>query len=213
MRSRRGEMRRFVITVLVVGFVALGLQTNVCHAVLYPFEIFTSNGAYADGSAVNIYMDVYNGDGIAKFAFYNESSASCSITRVFFDDGTLLGIDDIENGPGVLFEQVTTGPGDLPAGENLIPPFAADREFNIGAEPPPYWNGINSPDEWLIVTFELNGSLEDVLNELGNGILRVGIHIQGFSDGSSESAVNVPEPATICLLGLGGLALLRKRKV
>ncbi|MHC4571235.1 MAG: PEP-CTERM sorting domain-containing protein [Planctomycetota bacterium] len=31
-------------------------------------------------------------------------------------------------------------------------------------------------------------------------------------DGSSESAVNVPEPATICLLGLGALVLSRRRR-
>ncbi|MFH1371643.1 MAG: PEP-CTERM sorting domain-containing protein, partial [Planctomycetota bacterium] len=56
------------------------------------------------------------------------------------------------------------------------------------------------------------GTLEDVIDELNNGTLRVGIHIIGLPDGSSESAILVPEPATMCLLGLGALGLLKKRR-
>jgi hypothetical protein len=64
--------------------------------------------------------------------------------------------------------------------------------------------------------------LADVLAELTTGdlypTLRVGVHVQSFDTpfGTSESFVNlsypVPEPMTICLFGLGSLALLRKRK-
>ena len=50
------------------------------------------------------------------------------------------------------------------------------------------------------------------MGELNSGMLRVGIHIQGFDDDSSESAVAVPEPTTLVLLGLGGLVLLKKHR-
>ena len=63
---------------------------------------------------------------------------------------------------------------------------------------------------------------KDLLDELTSGdphpTLRVGLHVQSFDTpfGTSESFVNfsepIPEPMTICLVGLGSLALLRKRK-
>ncbi|MFH1371671.1 MAG: PEP-CTERM sorting domain-containing protein, partial [Planctomycetota bacterium] len=56
------------------------------------------------------------------------------------------------------------------------------------------------------------GTLEDVIDELNNGTLRVGIHIIGLPDGSSESAILVPEPATLFLLATGAAIALRKRK-
>ncbi|MHC4126371.1 MAG: PEP-CTERM sorting domain-containing protein [Planctomycetota bacterium] len=39
------------------------------------------------------------------------------------------------------------------------------------------------------------------------------MHLIAFADDSSEGAVTTPEPATLCILGLGGLVLIRKRKV
>lgn len=196
-----------------VGVMVGVLLPSLCGAAIYPFTIFTNNGNYYDDPGIDIYMDVWNGDDVAKFTFYNDSTVQSSVTGIYFDDGVLIGATlGIINGSGTLFAE--DGPANLPGG-NLIG-FNADREFNIGPEPSPPANGINNigVGEWVTVEFNLlGGSLQDVLNELNDGTLRVGVHIQNFADGSSESAVNeIPEPATVLMFGLGGLALLKKRK-
>lgn len=185
---------------------------------MFPFKIFTNNGQYNDNPSDIFKVDVTDNQGTVNFKFYNESTFQCSIANIYFDDGSLLGIANIINGPGTEFSRESVSPPNLPGGELLNPPFVANREFSSrGANPAPQ-RGVNSipAGEWVQITFNLiNGrTLQDVLNELESGELRIGLHIISFPDGSSESAINTPapEPATIGLLCLGSLVLLRKRK-
>lgn len=184
---------------------------------IYPFEIFTDNGSFADSADLNLYVEVSDaGENRADFTFYNDSLIESCIARICFDDGTLLGIADITSSPGVSFS-LSAKPQTLPGGNLLEPPFVTTVEFSIDSDPPGSKNGINpsDPAEWLRITFDLknNGLFQDVLDELNNGILRIGTHIIDLPDGSSESAINhTPEPATITLLGLGSLVLFRKRE-
>jgi hypothetical protein len=210
-RRENREMTRSMFTALIIAVLAV----SSAHAVIYDFEVFTDNGAYSfdlDG----LYVEVTNGVGIVDFTFYNDSSVQSSVTGIFFDDGSLLGIDTITNGPGTDFVYPRTF-GGFPGGGMLDPPFVADREFNAGATNPVPMKGINEGDtvnEWVTIRFELTngGTLEDVLAELNSGALRIGLHIIALPDGSSESAILVPEPATVLLLGIGGLLLGRRRR-
>lgn len=190
--------------------------TSNCDAVIFPFEIFDAEGQLVDTPGLDLYVEVTNGEGKANFIFYNDSIFDCSVAQIYFDDGSLLGIDYIINGPGTEFDRAFPGPGNLPGGENLIPPFVADREFNIGAVSPPPENGVNSipAGEWVEIDFDLinGGDLEDVIDELNIRLLRVGLHVISFPDGSSKSAILVPEPATIFLFGIGAGLLLKLRK-
>ena len=194
------------------------LFPNICSAVIMPFHIFTDNGEYNDDPAVKLFVEVTDGLGKADFIFHNESGFDCSIAQIYFDDGSLLGIDYILNGPGTLFDRAFPGPGNLPSGNTLIPPFVADREFTIGAVEPPPEHGVNSvpplDGEWVKISFDLinGGTLEDVIGELETGVLRVGIHAIAFPDGSSEAAILIPEPACLILFGLGLPFLFRRHK-
>jgi len=184
---------------------------------IYPFEIFTNNGSFGDSADLNLYVEVSDaGANRADFTFYNDSLIESCIAGICFDDGTLLGIADITNGPGVSFS-LSAKPKNLPGGNVLEPPFVTTAEFSIDGDPPVSKNGVNpsDPAEWLRITFDLknNGLFQDVLDELNNGTLRIGTHIINLPDGSSESAINhTPEPATIVLLGFGGLLLGRNRR-
>ena len=65
----------------------------------------------------------------------------------------------------------------------------------------------------LIFDLELGMNFADLLADLDNGDLRVGVHVINFANGQSESLIS-PEPASMLMLGLGlgALALLRRRR-
>jgi hypothetical protein len=97
---------------LTAGFAEAG--------VTYGFKCISNNkgGDAAIGEA-QLFVDVSEyGNGQVLFLFRNVGSAASSITDVYFDDGTLLGIAEIVNGDRVKFSQGAS-PGDLPAGNNI----------------------------------------------------------------------------------------------
>ncbi len=160
------------------------------------------------------------------FKFLNNGPSAMSITDLYFDDGTLLGIASITNGPGVSFS-VGGSPPNLPGGNAIN--FHTSAGFLADSDPPVQANGVN-PGEWVRVTFNLiNGktysdtlaamqlSLNNPGVDMTNG-LRIGIHVQGFSGGGSESFVNgapiTPAPAPTGLaLVLSALPVLGLRRL
>jgi hypothetical protein len=126
------------------------------------------------------------------FHFINVGPLASSITDVYFDDGSLLGIASITNGPGVDFSQFASPP-DLPSGNTCSPPFNVTAGFLADSNPPAQPNGVN-PGEQLDITFDLQSgrTTDDVVADLLNGALRIGIHVQGFANGGSEAFVNSP---------------------
>lgn len=204
----------------LLGFAALLWIAIPAQAVEFGFNCITNNSTTDCGIAeAQLTVDVTDaGGGQVSFRFENAGPLASSITDVYFDDGSLLGIATITDGPGVDFEQGAS-PGNLPGGGSASPPFVTTAGFSADSEPPTQPNGVN-PGEFLVVTFNLQGSQDfnDVLDELDSGALRIGIHVQGFAGGGSESLVNngtnVPEPSATMLLGLSlvGVALLGSRK-
>jgi len=195
-----------------VGCVAL-LVISSAQAVPYSIEPFTQNGLYFNSSELDIFVDVQPGtDSLVEFTFHNQSSISSYIAEIYFDADSLLSYVGItgSSGAGVSFVEQAK-PASLPGGKTLNPVFAVSEGFSFDATPPAPHNGIGQ-QEWLTVTFGLNsGTFGDLLTWLDSGEVRIGTHVIGLPDGSSESGTTVPEPATIILLGLSSLALLRRR--
>ena len=165
--------------------------------------------------------------GQVGFLFENSGPNASSITDVYFEDGTLLGIASIvDDGIDVAFSQ-NASPGDLPSGNDASPPFSATAGFTADSDPPAQPKGVN-PGEELLIVFDLIGgqTWQDTIDALATdpnleGSLRIGIHVQGFDGGGSESFVNgppVPEPTTMLLSSLGlagvfGYSWRRQRQV
>jgi hypothetical protein len=205
-------MRRIYLSAAFLVLLLLSLMVDALHAaVVYPLEVFTDNGGYHDSPEMDLYVEVVDRGSRVDFIFHNESLIDCSMARIYFQGGAFFGIADIIDGPGTSFGQPAT-PAHLPAGNLLEPPFVTTHELSFDSDPPAPQNGIN-PGEWVMTTFDLinSGTFQSVVDELNTGALRIGVHIIALPDGSSESAIAVPEPTMLCLLGLGALALLRKR--
>lgn len=158
------------------------------------------------------------------FTFLNSGSDASSITDVYFDDGALLGIASIVGSQGVSFSQGAS-PGNLPGGQEIG--FSVTSGFLADSDSPAQPNGVN-PGEWLQIYFNLvqNKTYADVITAIElaaqnpgedvEGGLRIGIHVQGFTSGGSESFVNrVPDGGlTAAMLGLGvlGVGYMARRK-
>ena len=206
-----GPKRLRLVTLLVAGMAFAA----VANADPYPFVRITDNAPVDVANQLS--MDVTDeGGGVVGFWFSNACTVvGPSITHVYFDDGVLFGIPSIDSSDGVQFSQ-GANPGDLPGGNELDPPFETSHGFLADADAPTYHNGVNASDEWLGVFFTLDGgTYATVIDQLDNGMLRVGLHVQGIGpDGEySDSFVNVPVPGAVLLgaIGLGLVGWIRKR--
>lgn len=113
-----------------------------------------------------------------RFQFTHSAAAGSSsyIDGVYFDDGALLGIAEIVNGPGVRFEQKKVAPPDLPGGEELDPDFQTTAGFLADVQQNAA-DGVNG-GEYVDIIFDLKDdplgskvylTFQDVIDSLHNG--------------------------------------------
>jgi hypothetical protein len=189
------------------------LMVNTLHAaVVYPLEVFTNNGVYHDSPDLDLYVEVVDRESHVDFIFHNESIIDSSITRIYFIDGSFLSFCEMIEEPGTAFNLSAT-PAKLPAANLLELSLLTTYEVSFDSDSAVPHNGLN-PGEWLMTTFDLinGGTFQSVVDELNTDVLWIGVHVIALPDGSSESAVAVPEPAVLFMLWFGALALLRKRR-
>jgi hypothetical protein len=202
----------------LIGVFVVLMIPAFAFAVPYTFVKITNNNV--EDLSGQLLVDVTGTATTASFYFTNNVGIASSITDVYFDDGTLLGISAITSSAGVAFDTPAT-PGDLPGGNDVG--FSTTAGFSADSDAPIVENGVNTATEWLQITFNLiNGkSIDDTLAALNDGSLRIGMHVQGIgAAGGSDGYVNngsstpVPEPGTMMLLGSGlvGLAGWGRKK-
>lgn len=200
---------------------------------IYGFRCITWNVAAQCATAPQYTVEVINlGSNQVAFEFKNTATVASSITDVYFQDGSLLGISSIQQSSGVSFG-TPAAPPDLPGGNSITPAFVTTSGFSADSNPPVLANGVNASSEWVRIVFSLQTgkTYSDVIAAINYGLnpglwpnptiwptgqaLRIGIHVQGIgAGGGSESFVLVPEPGFYGLLGLGlaGLFLAAARR-
>lgn len=206
-------MKSTLKTALVIA--ALLLVSAPAQADSFNFTCITNNSATDCGiGAAQLSVNVTAGPGAGQvqFQFLNNGSGASSITDVYFQVGGFVTSPlTITSSVGVSFS-VVASPGNLPGGNPIG--FTTTSQLTADSNPPVQPNGVN-PGEWLTIVANLNGTqtFADLIQAMNNGTVVVGIHVQGFASGGSESMVNRPptnvaEPGSLALLASGLLGLV-----
>ena len=218
-------MKKTLIALVLVAGLLFSLTPALADTTLYNFTFFNITNNNNEDLSDQLYGVVSSvGDQVA-FTFYNDVEIASSITDIYFDDGTLLGIASISSSEGVAFTQPAT-PGDLPGGNDLTPPFETTQDFSADSNEPVSANGVDAATEWVQIVFDLQDdpddpqggqtlTFADTIAALTDKSLRVGLHVQAIGEsGGSDSYVNnipfdpnvnpvVPLPGALVLLGAG----------
>lgn len=180
-----------------VAVVSSVLTAAPSQAIQLGFNNITHNNAMNEATGESqLFVDVTDINGgeslsatEALFTFRNIGTAASSITQLYWDDSSLLKniISITGSGSEVSFSEANKG--NLPGGNTVN--FSED--FVVDANQPTSQMGVN-PGEWVSILFNLDPgkTLNNVFNDLQNGVMRLGFHVQAFGDGGSEAFVNSP---------------------
>jgi hypothetical protein len=180
---------------LFVAITLFSITISSAHANVYSFSSNCSNNLAGDVliGQNQLNVDVTNpGANQVLFTFTNTGPSASSITDIYFDDGSLLGIASIVESPPSVDFGIGASPPNLPDANNCPgPDFATTAGFSADSESPTQPSGVN-PGESVGILFNLQAgkTFADVINDLNSGALRIGIHVQGFASGGSESFIN-----------------------
>jgi hypothetical protein len=109
------------------------------------------------------------------------------------------------------FWSLKEGNAMLPGGHPLG--FTPQNSFGVYADPARPKTGLHY-DEFVTILFDLTDGVtfSDVIAEIDDQSLGVGLHAQSLPGGSSASFSTIPEPLTLSLLGIGTLLIRNKRR-
>ena len=134
-----------VLSLLAVALLVAPAQANPS----YGFTRITNN---ADANVASQLLVVVTdaGGGYVDFKFTNNVGIGSSITDIYFDDGSLLGISSIyDSGGGVSFAGPAS-PSNLPGG-SAINFHTSAGAFSADSDTPIEANGVNAAGEWVSI--------------------------------------------------------------
>lgn len=198
----------------IVAAVALAGASTFAQADNFLFSCVTFNRAADCAAAPQFGLSVTGTDIYADFRFSNTGPLASSIADIYFDwTSPTISLSSwgatLSQSSGVSFSWGAS-PGNLPGGNSIG--FYSD--LGLDSNSPTQPNGVN-PGEWLNIRFA-GVSFANAVSGLNSGGLDVGIHVQGFSYGGSESFVTTPIPEAetyaMMIAGLGLMGWVARRR-
>lgn len=206
-------LMRFHLPVLACMAV-LG-SAGAASGAFYPLSCVTQNSATNCNSASQFTIEVADGgtslgSQTVAFTFRNAAIVESSIKTLFFDQSSPF-LDSFRlptYSPGVLYLP-TAKPKNLPGPVPFDTDFSLEKVGSIS-------NGVDRSSEFATIRLALSSgnTVNDVIDAMNTGGLRIGIHVGAFANGGSEVFLSqVPEPAAYAVvLALGLLVLFWKRR-
>lgn len=194
---------KFKFVLLVVVTIALMVVVNISQAATYSFYNIENNTVdISDQLSVEVNNEAFG----TTFKFFNDVGITSSVTDIYFDEGSsdLFSGFEIYEQYGAAFapEYIyysAANPGNLPGGNAIG--FAADYSADSTSNPE---NGLDTSTDY--VTFlayaGTDYSYDNLLNALLDGSARIGLHVQAFADGASDSYVNSLNPVPVPAAGI-----------
>ena len=215
----------------ITSFVAAVTFASVASAgATYGFTGITNNNAgdTAIGEA-QLSVELIMSSGQVEFLFKNAGPDASSMVQLYWEDKTGV-LSSLSNWStttpvGVNFDGGSAKPGHLPGSNPKIDDFSIQAyspkgkpkdELVVKGKAP---NGVG-PNEDVSIFFSYTNDYSDVLEAIDNGDLVIGVHVQAFKSGGSESFVTggtptpptgIPSP-TAAIAGLGLMSLLVSRR-
>jgi|GEM_PF-3338816 len=209
-------MKKFSLLICISLCALFAVPANASY--IYSFEAITANSIWRNDPGLIITMELFDvGSNQVEFKFQNSSTIAGTVAEIYFEQGAFQSIASINWGSQreVNFTS-PANPSILPSSNTVAPSF--DAAFSTGAKNPAPKNGLSS-GEWLSITLNLapGRTFYDVISYLNSQTQgRVGLHVTGLptatSATTSDSFINVPEPATLAVLTLGSAALITRKK-
>ena len=133
----------FALFILCMSALPAGAQFLGPSGIFGFVRITSNNVENIEGQLSVSVFDI--GGGQVQFAFINNVGIASSVSEVYFDDGTLLGLgtvfSDLSNFTGDPVTDFTlngsANPGNLLGGENLLSPFSATAGSLVQVIPEP----------------------------------------------------------------------------
>ena len=166
---------RFCFLVALISFFAVGANADM-YSSSWQWGIVENNSGQYSTYASQLSVDVTSFGSMVDFTFSNVGPNPCSITGIYIEDGTLLGLasviaqDPIADDPsrdGIVLGQ-PAHPSNMPGWSTLDPKFYSSSAFSVGSNGAP--DGV-SPGESVVLRYMLHSgkTITDVINAIHVG--------------------------------------------
>ncbi|MHC4976568.1 MAG: hypothetical protein ACYTF7_08175 [Planctomycetota bacterium] len=212
-------MQKFQNGVAIASAMLVASQTHAAMVGLEPVSMNNEINAQTAAAQIgfdflDLGADLISGLSQVQITITNDGDEDSSVTTVMFDTDMFASVDDMTSpDDGVEFD--FTNKKVLPGGKKFG--FEPTAGLSIRSTAPVRPNGIDQ-GESLVLTLTMREGYDwsDLVDQIFDGSTRIGIHVQGFEDGGSETFMNelvlIPTPGAMGTLALAGLAAVRRRR-